>query len=81
MLIDGKNEVYMVDRDNSIFHVSNLEFPFRKDLRAHLTNTLLDGVRSMLCTYCNNFSSVCFVQKQGQVFRPGSVNHGISGLI
>lgn len=44
MLIDGKNEVYMIDRDNSVFHVSNLEFPFRKDLRVHLTNTLLDGV-------------------------------------
>uniref|UniRef100_G1NLN0 mRNA-capping enzyme n=1 Tax=Meleagris gallopavo TaxID=9103 RepID=G1NLN0_MELGA len=43
MLIDGKNEVYMIDRDNSIFHVANLEFPFRKDLRMHLTNTLLDG--------------------------------------
>ncbi|NXP56573.1 MCE1 enzyme, partial [Heliornis fulica] len=43
MLIDGKNEVYMIDRDNSIFHVANLEFPFRKDLRTHLTNTLLDG--------------------------------------
>nr|XP_025949185.1 mRNA-capping enzyme isoform X3 [Dromaius novaehollandiae] len=43
MLIDGKNEVYMIDRDNSIFHVSNLEFPFRKDLRSHLANTLLDG--------------------------------------
>uniref|UniRef100_A0A8V5H5Z8 mRNA-capping enzyme n=1 Tax=Melopsittacus undulatus TaxID=13146 RepID=A0A8V5H5Z8_MELUD len=43
MLIDGKNEVYMIDRDNSIFHVSNLEFPFRKDLRTHLANTLLDG--------------------------------------
>lgn len=43
MLIDGKNEVYMVDRDNSIFHIDNLEFPFRKDLRVHLANTLLDG--------------------------------------
>ncbi|XP_041109642.1 mRNA-capping enzyme isoform X1 [Polyodon spathula] len=43
MLIDGKNEVYMIDRDNSIFHIANLEFPFRKDLRAHLSNTLLDG--------------------------------------
>uniref|UniRef100_A0A8D0G5D8 mRNA-capping enzyme n=1 Tax=Sphenodon punctatus TaxID=8508 RepID=A0A8D0G5D8_SPHPU len=43
MMIDGKNEVYMIDRDNSVFHVFNLEFPFRKDLRAHLTNTLLDG--------------------------------------
>ncbi|XP_078504413.1 mRNA-capping enzyme isoform X2 [Lissotriton helveticus] len=43
MLIDGKNEVYMIDRDNSVFHVSHLEFPFRKDLRIHLSNTLLDG--------------------------------------
>ncbi|KAG8444777.1 hypothetical protein GDO86_009810 [Hymenochirus boettgeri] len=43
MLIDGKDQVYMIDRDNSVFHVSNLEFPFRKDLRLHLANTLLDG--------------------------------------
>ncbi|XP_030637986.1 mRNA-capping enzyme isoform X2 [Chanos chanos] len=43
MLIDGKNEVYMIDRDNSVFHIANLEFPFRKDLREHLSNTLLDG--------------------------------------
>ncbi|XP_077160654.1 mRNA-capping enzyme isoform X2 [Paroedura picta] len=43
MLINGKDEVYMIDRDNSVFHVSNLEFPFRKDLRVHLENTLLDG--------------------------------------
>ncbi|XP_072534742.1 mRNA-capping enzyme [Salminus brasiliensis] len=43
MLIDGKNEVYMIDRDNSIFHIANLEFPFRKDMNSHLSNTLLDG--------------------------------------
>ncbi|XP_066533828.1 mRNA-capping enzyme [Hoplias malabaricus] len=43
MLIDGRNEVYMIDRDNSIFHISNLEFPFRKDMNNHLSNTLLDG--------------------------------------
>uniref|UniRef100_UPI0037E8D94D mRNA-capping enzyme n=1 Tax=Semicossyphus pulcher TaxID=241346 RepID=UPI0037E8D94D len=43
MLINGKNEVFMVDRDNSIFHLANLEFPFRKDPRIHLANTLLDG--------------------------------------
>uniref|UniRef100_A0A673KI43 mRNA-capping enzyme n=1 Tax=Sinocyclocheilus rhinocerous TaxID=307959 RepID=A0A673KI43_9TELE len=43
MLIDGKDEVYMIDRDNSVFHIANLEFPFRKDLRIHLSNTLLDG--------------------------------------
>uniref|UniRef100_A0A3Q2PYN2 mRNA-capping enzyme n=1 Tax=Fundulus heteroclitus TaxID=8078 RepID=A0A3Q2PYN2_FUNHE len=43
MLINGKNEVYMIDRDNTIFHIANLEFPFRKDLRVHLSKTLLDG--------------------------------------
>ncbi|XP_033846919.1 mRNA-capping enzyme [Periophthalmus magnuspinnatus] len=43
MLINGKNQVFMVDRDNSIFHIGNLEFPFRKDPRVHLSNTLLDG--------------------------------------
>ncbi|KAF6732248.1 mRNA-capping enzyme [Oryzias melastigma] len=43
MLINGKDEVYMLDRDNTIFHIANLEFPFRKDPRIHLANTLLDG--------------------------------------
>ncbi|XP_057678351.1 mRNA-capping enzyme isoform X2 [Corythoichthys intestinalis] len=43
MVINGKNEVFMIDRDNTIFHVANLEFPFRKDPRIHLSNTLLDG--------------------------------------
>lgn len=43
-LINGKKEVYMIDRDNSVFHIDNLEFPFRKDPRVHLSNTLLDGV-------------------------------------
>ncbi|KAG5276547.1 hypothetical protein AALO_G00106940 [Alosa alosa] len=43
MLIKGRNEVYMIDRDNSVFHIENLEFPFRKDPRTHLSNTLLDG--------------------------------------
>lgn len=46
MLINGKNEVFMIDRDNTIFHIANLEFPFRKDPRVHLSNTLLDGVSS-----------------------------------
>uniref|UniRef100_A0A672GMF3 mRNA-capping enzyme n=1 Tax=Salarias fasciatus TaxID=181472 RepID=A0A672GMF3_SALFA len=43
MLINGKNEVFMIDRDNTIFHIAKLEFPFRKDPRVHLANTLLDG--------------------------------------
>ncbi|KAM9840634.1 mRNA-capping enzyme isoform 2-T2 [Aulostomus maculatus] len=43
MVINGKNEVFMIDRDNTVFHIANLEFPFRKDPRVHLSNTLLDG--------------------------------------
>ncbi|KAL4218429.1 hypothetical protein ACF0H5_023164 [Mactra antiquata] len=43
MLINGPNQVYMLDRDNTVFHVPNLQFPWRKDLKRHLSNTLLDG--------------------------------------
>ncbi|XP_034017911.1 mRNA-capping enzyme [Thalassophryne amazonica] len=43
MLINGRNEVFMIDRDNTVFHINNLEFPFRKDPNIHLSNTLLDG--------------------------------------
>ncbi|KAL5013443.1 hypothetical protein ScPMuIL_007713 [Solemya velum] len=43
MLIDGPNEVYTFDRDNTVFHVPNLQFPKRKDLNGHLFSTLVDG--------------------------------------
>ena len=59
MLIDGTNEVFMIDRDNSVFHVSNLEFPFRKDLRIHLSNTLLDGV-SHISSFKKNLTLLLF---------------------
>ncbi|XP_025061047.1 mRNA-capping enzyme isoform X4 [Alligator sinensis] len=64
MLIDGKNEVYMIDRDNSVFHVSNLEFPFRKDLRTHLTNTLLDGLLE------GSFAREVSHEVDGLIFQP-----------
>ncbi len=48
MLIAGVNEVYMVDRDNCVFHVPGLYFPKRKDLHLHLSDTLIDGVG---CSY------------------------------
>ena len=44
MLVDGPNEVYAVDRDNTVFHIPNLRFPRRKDLSAHIRETLMDGV-------------------------------------
>ncbi len=43
MLVNGRDKVYMIDRDNSVFCVRNLQFPHRKDLDKHLSNTLLDG--------------------------------------
>lgn len=42
-LIDGANKVYMIDRDNSVFHIPNLEFPRRKQPDEHICNTLVDG--------------------------------------
>ncbi|XP_038052592.1 mRNA-capping enzyme-like [Patiria miniata] len=42
MLIDGPDQVYMFDRDNTVFSVKNLAFPKRKE-DGHLTDTLLDG--------------------------------------
>ncbi|ESO99997.1 hypothetical protein LOTGIDRAFT_213203 [Lottia gigantea] len=42
-LIDGRGEVYMIDRDNTVFQVANLDFPKRKDLSAHIRDTLVDG--------------------------------------
>lgn len=44
MLIDGEDKVYFFDRDFNVFKVNGLRFLHRKDLRKHLTNTLLDGV-------------------------------------
>ncbi|XP_059165251.1 mRNA-capping enzyme-like [Physella acuta] len=43
MLVDGKDEVYMIDRDNCVFHVPHLNFYKRKDLNSYLGDTLLDG--------------------------------------
>lgn len=42
-LVDGPNEVYMIDRDNTVFHIPGLNFRRRKELGAHLRDTLLDG--------------------------------------
>ncbi|XP_075213048.1 RNA guanylyltransferase and 5'-phosphatase mRNA capping enzyme [Lycorma delicatula] len=43
MLILKENDIFFIDRDNSIFQVEGLRFPSRKNPQRHLTNTLLDG--------------------------------------
>ena len=43
MLIKGKNEIFMLDRDLAVYRVNNVIFPRRKIPDEHLTNTLLDG--------------------------------------
>lgn len=48
MYIQGENEVYFIDRDNSVFEVENLKFLHRKNLDHHLKDTLLDGVNNFL---------------------------------
>ncbi|XP_070533802.1 mRNA-capping enzyme-like isoform X2 [Ptychodera flava] len=42
MLIDGRGEIYMFDRDNTVFAVPQLTFPKRKE-DGHISNTLIDG--------------------------------------
>jgi len=44
MFIQGENEIYFIDRDNSVFEVEGLKFLHRKNLDHHLKDTLLDGV-------------------------------------
>ncbi|XKL60565.1 hypothetical protein PGB90_007622 [Kerria lacca] len=43
MFILNKDEVYFIDRDNSIFKINHLQFFLRKCNMQHITNTLLDG--------------------------------------
>lgn len=79
MLINGRNEVFMVDRDNSVFHIDNLEFPFRKDPSIHLANTLLDGVSySYLVTL---LETACFFTSHGFCLLSYSRGSHVSPLI
>ena len=43
MLIRGKNEIFMLDRDLAVYRVNNMTFPRRKAPNEHITDTLLDG--------------------------------------
>jgi len=43
MLIDGKDRVFFVDRDNCVFQASDMTFFHRKMPHKHISDTLLDG--------------------------------------
>jgi mRNA-capping enzyme len=62
MYINGRDMVFMIDRDNSVFRVRNLFFPFRKDLEKHLMSTLVDGVNVQIILkisyFCFKFSKI-----------------------
>lgn len=45
MLIEDKDKIFFFDRDFNMFKVQELQFLHGKDLKRHLRNTLLDGVR------------------------------------
>lgn len=55
MLIEDKNKIYMFDRDNTVFEISNVCFPKDPDYTSHLTNTLVDGVYSLNLTFFQIF--------------------------
>jgi len=43
MAILGSGQVFCIDRDNAVFQINGLTFPRRKDIRGHITDTLIDG--------------------------------------
>lgn len=45
MLILKEEEVYFLDRDNSVFETDKFYFPRRKNPDEHICNTLVDGVK------------------------------------
>lgn len=44
MLINKRDEIFFIDRNNSVFEVENLTFLKYNNLNEHLEDTLLDGV-------------------------------------
>ena len=44
MMICRPLEIYLFDRDFSVFVAPDLKFPRRKNLDEHITDTLVDGV-------------------------------------
>ena len=56
MYIAGRDFVYMLDRDNSVFHVTNLSFPKFDKPEDNLENTLLDGVSDAFIHFIIHFS-------------------------
>ena len=47
MLILKEKEIYLIDRDNSVFAAPQFLFPQRKNPLEHIYDTLLDGVSTM----------------------------------
>ena len=48
MLIAGKGEVYLFDRNNTVFAAPMFVFPRRKQPNEHIKDTLVDGVSRMV---------------------------------
>ena len=54
MYIRGKGEVFLLDRDNSVFSCPMLTFPSRAETQ-HLSDTLVDGVCLVQCSTIHHF--------------------------
>ena len=49
MYINGPREVYLIDRDNSVFVAPQIVFPARKRPGDYVKDTLVDGVSQCVC--------------------------------
>ena len=84
MLIDGKDQVFMLDRDNCVFEIPGLMFPRRKEPTKCLSQTLLDGVsgilkRSIVYVIINGFCGSIKYTYCASYFQPGLFHLKIGG--
>ena len=52
LYIRGPGQVYLLDRDNTVFLAKNLLFPLRKSPDGHVTETLADSVSQDVVRVC-----------------------------
>ena len=53
MYVKGRHEVYLMDRDNTVFCAADICFLARKRPGEHITDTLVDGVCTYVPTYAH----------------------------
>lgn len=75
LYIRGPGQVYLLDRDNTVFLAKTLSFPSRKSPDGHVTETLADSVSysAHVCDLIVLVNVMCVCLSSGAGGRPGAV--------